>query len=250
MLKTITKTCRPFLLSCTFCALIARGQPPVRDSLPPDTTAYTAALSLYHTYLAPETSLYRGDEYASYGRLLKSGYPYYGENGSRKGEVFYNGILYHDVFLSYDLVYDQVIMDNINHIQKIRLVSPQVDYFTIGQHYFIHLRDSLNPTAPRNGFYEQLYKGRILLLKKETKAIQEELNAGSPVVRFIDGADTAFYLKIGAVYHSVNTTRSLLHMLKDRKKDVRNYIRANDLDMRLEKENTLIKVVTWYDSTR
>ena len=241
-----TQICRPFLLSFTFYALIARGQPPVKDSLPTD-TAYAAALDQYHAFLAPETSLYRGDEYAPYGRLLKTGYPYYGEDSARSGMVFYNGILYHDVFLLYDLVYDQVITVNVNHIQKIRLVSQQIDYFTIGQHYFIHLRDSLNPTAPYSGFYEQLYNGRILLLEKETKTIQEDLIPGNTAVRFIDGADTAYYLKIGASYHSVNTTRSLLHMLKDRKKEVRKYIRANNLSMRHDKENTLIKVVTWYD---
>ena len=248
MLKTMTKTCRPFLLSLSFCALIARGQSPFNDSLSTD-TAYTAALGLYHTYMAPEASLYRGDEYAPYGRLLRSGQPFFGEGKALRGMVCYNGILYHNVSLYYDLVYDEVIMDDVFHIQKIRLVGPQIAYFTLGPHYFIHLLDSLNPTAPRNGYYEVIYKGRITLLKRETKTIQEELNPGSPVQRFIEGADSSFYLKIGGTYHSVNSTGSLLHMLKDRKKAVRNYIRTNDLSMRYDKENTLIKVVAWYDST-
>ena len=142
----------------------------------------------------------------------------------------------------------QVIMNDFYNVFKIALITQLVDSFSIENHFFIHLRDSLNPTAPRNGFYERLYNGHIELLKKEKKEIQEDLNSSSVVLRFIHGADSSFYLKIGNVYHPVNNNKSLSNVLKDRKKDLRKFIRSQQLSMRKDRENTLIKVTAWYDS--
>jgi hypothetical protein len=53
---------------------------------------------------------------------------------------------------------------------------------------------------------------------------------------------------MGKVYHTVNNNKSLLYVLKDRKKEVRKFIRTNHLSMRRDRENTLIKVTAWYDN--
>jgi hypothetical protein len=162
--------------------------------------------------------------------------------------VAYDKIIYNDVYLYYDLVTGQVVMGDFYNVFKIALIGPLVDSFSIEDHFFIHLRDSLNPSQPRNGFYERLYNGHIQLLKKEKKEIQEDLYSSNVVQRFIHGADSSYYLKIGNVYHPVNNSRSLQNVLKDRKKDLKRFIRTRQLSMRKNRENTLIKVTAWYDS--
>jgi len=198
--------------------------------------------------MTPETHLFRGSEYVTYAQVLKAGYPYFGENSKRKGMVAYNKIRYNDVYLYYDLVTGQVVMNDFYNVFKIALYSPLVDSFSIENHFFIHLRDSLNPTAPRNGFYERLYNGHIQLLKKEKKDIQEDLYSSNVAQRFIQGADSAYYLKIGDVYHPVNNNRSLRNVLKDHKKELKKFIRTQQLSLRKQREITLIKVTAWYDS--
>ena len=123
----------------------------------------------------------------------------------------------------------------------------QIDRFTIENHVFIHLTDSLNPTAPRYGYYEQLYKGRISLLKKEKKTIGEDLSVPSLGVQKFIVHTVSYYLRIGNIYYPVNNKRSLLNALKDRSKEVRKFIRKNDLSVRNDKENTLLKVTAWYN---
>lgn len=237
---------KAFWLILLCCDLTVSSQGQSSDSL--TQTAYDSAVSQYHTYMTPETHLYRGDEYVMYVQTLKEGYPYFGENSRRKGSVYYDGIFYKDVYLYYDLVTGQVIMNDVFNVFKIALISNLVDSFSIEDHFFIRLRDSLNPTAPRNGFYEVLHEGHILLLKKEKKTIEEDLYSSDHALHFIKGADSSYYLKMGNAYHPVNNSRSLLKLLKDHKKEVKTYIRSHQLSMRKEREITLIKVIAWYDT--
>ncbi len=164
----------------------------------------------------------------------------------QKGSVFYDGILYGDLDLVYDLVNEQVVINDPYNIYKISLINEQVDRFTIGSHPFIHLRDSLNASAPRVGFYEELCQGRTTLLKREKKVVQEDLTSGE-IRRFIIHT-TSYYLKKGQTYYAVNNKRSLLHALNDQSGEVKKFIRKNDLSMRRDEENTLIKVSAWYNN--
>ena len=248
MMKLRTKTFWPLLLCILFSPFI-QGQPVSHDSLSPETAPpYVEALQQYHGYLSPETALFRGPEYVAYDRLLKSGQPYYGENKKRPGTVYYHGIYYAPVDLLYDIVSDQVILSDSYNVFKIALIGEYIDSFTIQDHFFLRLRDSLNHTAPRNGFYERLYNGHIILLKKEKKTILEDLYSSNVVQRYIEGTDSSYYLKIGNDYHSVSTSKSLFNTLKDKKKELKKFIRSNQLSMRKDRENTLIKVTAWYDS--
>jgi len=250
----LTKICCVSLLFCHLNVGVAwaqsQTQPSLPDSLTPNTlAAYDTALSQYHAYLAPETGLFRGSEYGTYDLTLREGQPYFGEKRRRPGTVSYNHIFYDHVMLLYDEVKDLVIMYDYFNLFKITLFPEMVDRFSIENHRFIRLTDSLNPTQPRNGYYEVLYQGRMMLLKKEKKIVQEDLNSGPQVQFFIEGADTAFYLKKGNSYYPVNNTKSLLHALKDRSRDVKKFIRSNGLSVRKDRENTLIKVSAWYDNS-
>lgn len=245
-MKLITKAFWLILLVCAQLILPARAQAPANDSL--IRTSYDSAINDYHSYMSPETHFFRGDEYLTYAQLLKEGYPYFGENSKRKGWVAYDKIIYSNIYLYYDIVTGQVVIPDFYDVFKIALYTHLIDSFSIENHFFIQLRDSLNPTQPRNGFYERLYNGHIQLLKKEKKSIEEDLYSSSVVQRFIHGADSSYYLKIGNTYHAVNNTKSLQNLVGDRKKDLKKFIRSQQLSMRKDRENTLIKVTAWYDT--
>jgi hypothetical protein len=245
-MKLITKAFWLSLFVCAQLILPARAQAPANDSL--IQTSYDTAINTYHNYMSPETHFFRGAEYVTYAQFLKEGHPYFGENSKRKGMVAYDKIIYPNVYLYYDLVSGQVIIEDFYEVFKIALYTHLIDSFSIEDHLFINLRDSLNPTAPRNGFYERLYNGHIQLLKKEKKNIEEDLYSSSTVQRFIHGTDSSYYLKIGNNYHAVNNSRSLQNVLADHKKDLKKFIRSQQLSMRKDRENTLIKVTAWYDT--
>jgi len=160
LMRLLYKTTCIFLLICIVLCLKIQAQSEARDTSI-SSRAYGLALRQYHDYLDPEPNLYRGGQYAEYGFLLKDGHPFFGEDRLRKGTVVYNGILYENVALLYDEVQDQPVTPDPLKVFKIALIPFQVDRFTIEDHSFIRLSDSLNRSQPANGFYEQLYKGHM-----------------------------------------------------------------------------------------
>ena len=119
------------------------------------------------------------------------------------------------------------------------------DRFSIENHRFIRLTDSLNPSQPRNPAITRCCtRAGSFVEKKKDHPGRPEFR---PQVR-IEGADTAFYPKKGNTYYPVNNTRSL-HALKDKSRDVKKFIRSNGLSVRKDRENTLIKVSAWYDNS-
>lgn len=209
-------------------------------------SAYGDALKNYHAYLAPEPGLFRGPEYLIYSYLLKSGHPYFSDS-VRTGTIRYGGIVYGDQHLLYDEVYGKVVITDPYGAFKIGLLSERIDSFTVEDHSFVRMTDSLNPSAPAVGFYEQLYRGGISLLKREKKVILEDATLVEEGVRKYIATSVSYYILKGKTYYSVNTTRGLLAATKDRGREVKRFIRSHRLSMRKDKENTLIQVAAWYD---
>ncbi|HVS97665.1 MAG TPA: hypothetical protein VHE54_14325 [Puia sp.] len=250
-MPTLTKLCCGSMLFCHLIIGSAFAQPAGADSLAPLSpdvrSAYNSALDVYHAYLSPEPGLFRGAEYGTYDFKLRSGNPYFIDKRRHPGTIVYGSVLYEHILLQYDEVKDALILYDASNLFKINLFPELIDRFTMDAHRFIRLKDSLDPNQPRNGFYEVLHEGGITLLKKEKKTIQEDLQSSNTVEYFIEGADTSYYLKKNNLYYPVNNYRSLLRALKDRSRDVRKFIRSNGLSMRLDRENTLLKVTAWYD---
>ncbi|MBN8852416.1 MAG: hypothetical protein BGO55_01560 [Sphingobacteriales bacterium 50-39] len=217
-----------------------------RDDSLVENRAYYNAVSQYHAYLKPEPALYRGNRYHEYAFQLAEGHPFYGDGKAHKGSALYDSIFYEDLTILYDMVKDQVVIPSPFGAYKLYLINSKVDGFTIEDHSFIRLKDSLNPTAPRNGFYEQLYKGRISLLKKNKKVLRDDLQL-SGVRQYIDSS-LSYYIKKGDTYYSVHNKNTLSHAFKDRSKELNRFIRQNKLSVRKDLENTLTKVSAWYDA--
>lgn len=239
--KTICALLLCFVISCPgLKAQLTPGDSLILDS------ATALAIRQYHNYITPETDLYRGPEYADYSYQLKEGSPYFTDS-LLEGAILYNKVLYEHVGLLYDQVLDLVVIKDPYDVWKIGLNRQHVDSFTILDHRFIRVGDSLNPTAPRNGFYEQLYLGRVMLLKKQVKTIQIQNSFTSLSFEKYISTSVDYYLKKGGNYYAVNNEGSLLAALKDKQKEAKRYIRSNHLRVRKDKENALLKVITWYD---
>lgn len=240
--KTICLLLFFYALSCP----LLRAQTAKKDSLIRD-SAYAIALRQYHAFVNPDIDLYRGPLYIEYAYSLKEGTPYFDESIIR-GSLIYNGLLYTNVPLVYDEVQDNLVIKDPYDIWMIALDRDHVDSFAIPAHQFIRLSDTLNPTAPRRGFYQQLYRrGRLRLLRRESKSIQQQSSWQSTSFEKYTVTVTSYYLKKGDTWYTVNKRGSLLAALKDRKTEVKRFIRSNHLNLRKDKENSLVKVITWYD---
>ena len=237
-----------FLLLSALTATRTEAQSSLKDSSVSD-SAYAFAVRQYHTYVAPEVSLYRGAQYVDYDFTVQRGQPFLGpDNSIYDGAVWYSRVGYDHLRLQYDLVKEQlVIMDPFN-VFKISLYMDMVDSFLLGSHRYFRIRDSLAPSILRSGFSERIYQGRLVLLKRERKELHEKIVISSDNVRlFIDGSISYYFLKDGR-YHPVNSKRELFDALKERRRsDIRRVMRTSGLQWSDNKELLLQLVAAWYD---
>lgn len=211
-------------------------------------SAYAVAVRQYHMYVAPEVGLYRGIQYVDYDHTVQKGQPFLGPNLIRLGSVWYGGVAYHKVAMEYDLVEDQLVVMDPLSVFKISLYMDLVDSFSLDGHLYFRLKDSLAPSSMRSGFWDRLYQGRIVLLKRERKVRNENIVISSDNVRYFIDSSVSFYLRKGNVYHPVNTKRELFDAFTDRKRgEIRRVIRRSGLNWHDGKEALLWQVAAWYD---
>ena len=239
------------LLTFLFLSTLTAGRTEAQSSLKDNSildSAYAVALRQYHTYVAPEVGLYRGLQYIDYDFTIQKGQPFLGPNRVRTGSVWYGGIQYNDVAMLYDLVKEQlVVMDPFN-VFKISVYMDLVDSFALDGHLYFRMKDSLAPSTMRSGFWDRIYPGKLVLLKRERKSLNENIMISADNVRFFILPSVSYYFQKGGVYHPVNDKKELFDALKDRRRsEIRRVMRKSGWDWRDNKEQVLQLVAAWYD---
>jgi hypothetical protein len=223
--------------------------PIVAQSAADDSMLYKKAvyhvIGLYHQAIGEQSGLYNGSQYGKYPFFFaEGGYPFFKEDKPDTGSVMYDGIMYEQVELQYDEVQEVLIMQDST--RRIQLLNQKIAGFTLFNNTFIRIiKDSTAAPLVRTGFYNLLYKGNISLLKREEKIIREDVSTGE-LLRFID-PDVYYYIQKDNIFYSIKKKSSILDIFKDRKKDIRQYIRKNKLNYKKNRDNMLIKVTAYYD---
>ncbi|MEJ7588933.1 MAG: hypothetical protein WKI04_15360 [Ferruginibacter sp.] len=212
-----------------------------------DTAFYTTAIDnviqLYADSLNENLRLYNGNEFTGNFPGVP-GHPFFEFPQPQKGTVFYDGIRYPNVLLSYDIINDDVIFVDTARNRVIKLISQKVDWFSIQHHLFINVREDSNArNMPARGFYELLYEGAGAVLSKQKKQYEQALK-GDETSGFIQW--TWYYVRKGATFYAINNKHSLLAVCKDYKSEVAKFIEKENLNFKKDPAIMIIKVMDYY----
>lgn len=199
------------------------------------------AVALYHQALGRNAPLYSGVEYVGH-QVPMQGHPFFLTREWQRGRILFDGILYQDVPMLYDVAADVLVIgyaEETDPIVKLTLVPDKVTSFTLPQHRFVHLQDSSG--SLKAGFYEQLYQGKAQVVAKRSK--NTLMRPGS--VAFYD-ADKLYLYKDGR-YHAVKSKGSVLNVFKDRKKELTAYLRGLNINFNEQRERALVSLAQRYD---
>jgi hypothetical protein len=204
--------------------------------------------SRFDQVIGEESWLYNGYSFRSYDPGIK-GSPFLEDaTGWRNGSVTYDGETYQNVPMLYDINADHLIVLLDNHSSPYRLVNNKIASFDLMARHFIRI--SGNSGGLKAGFYEQLYGGRSAVLNKWEKTINTS-RGGSGMERiFVPINDNKeYYIKKGDKYYSVGDARlgAVLDFFKDRKKELKQYIRDNKIKFNSLHDLALVNLVTYYD---
>jgi len=220
----------------------------------PDTSSQTSslknAINLYHRFLSPETGLYDGTEYAYaayYPFTINEGHPFFQEKRFDTGAVFYNGILYENVPLMFDIVKEELLTKDPNSVKTIRLNTERVERFIIFRHTFIKLNhDSDDSATLRSGFYDLLYNGNTSLYKKISKSFETTSDTYFGIKQYVVES-SQYFIKRDNHYYKIKNKKTLLVVMNNKKKEVEQFIKKNKLSLKKDKENALKNIVAYYD---
>jgi len=231
------------VLACT-CFLFTKGQVISNDTLFLQ-QAVDSTVSVHRTSLRENLRLYNGIAYnVTYDGA--KGFPYFDSESMQKGNIFYDGTLYNNVPLFYDLVSDELITESYDHQYNIQLLSDKISYFTIAGHQFVYLlKDSTHGAFMNTGFYDLLYRNKSLVLVKREKKLKEIAKAEGIDAKFIPYA--FYFMRLNDTYHKINSSATLLDAFGDKKNIIRSYLRKNNFRFKKDPENTMVKAAGYYD---
>jgi hypothetical protein len=220
--------------------------------LTPDSVAASVALLRKH-YSASAVDypqLFIGSEYVDYSkRYYKSiGHQFFLSNKPQIGTADYNNHYFTNLNLYYDVVLDQVVLQQEANPFTVRLIDENVRRFTIADHQFVRLvADSLSSPTIRTGYYELLLDSTVQVLAKRLKRQQEKISEGRVNIEFTS-IDRLFIKKAGR-YYPVSSKGSVTRLFSDHGKEVQKYIQANKLKFKkARRETDIIQLTRYYNS--
>lgn len=190
--------------------------------------------------------LYKGIEYVNYEDQA-AGYPFFESEVLEKGSLVYDGILYEQVPMLYDIVKDEVVIEHFHNYFKIRLIPEKIAAFSLLNHSFIRIEaDSLPGSGISSGFYEKLFDGKVKAFAKRIKITEEEIAYQQLKRRFVQ--KDRYYIFKEAHYVQVKGQPGVMRVFKDRKKEIKKYIRENTFTFKNNPEAAIISICRFYDT--
>ncbi|MGF7041022.1 hypothetical protein [Mucilaginibacter lappiensis] len=233
------------VISCALVNKSALGQTAANDTSV-QSIALARITDTYNTAIGQQSRLYNGPEYDLYNPNIKGNAYFSDINSFTQGAVTYDGIIYKDVPMMYDLYKDVVVVMLYNKFSRFTLLKERVQSFDLLNHHFTYIRtDSLNVNSISTGFYDQLYNGNLEVLVKRSKAIQS--TSGTNTIENYFTSGKSFYLKKGNSYYSIGGQGTLLSLLKDKKKELQQYIKANKIKFNKTPEEAMVAIAARYD---
>jgi len=222
------------------------GQTPLADTSE-QRIAMAYITDAYNTAIGQQSRLYNGPDYELYNPTIKGNAYFQDVNKFSSGTVTYDGLFFKDVPMMYDLNKNVVVVLLYNKFSMYTLLNERVERFDLLNHHFVNIiADSLHTHAGIDaGFYDELYRGRVAVLAKYSKSIQT--NSGSNGLETYFSSSKSFYLMKGNNYYSISGQAALLDILKDKKKELQQYIKANKIKYRRAPEEAMIAIAGRYD---
>lgn len=230
-------------LSLTFSVVLLHtmllGQALQSDSLVLSSSRQSLT-KFYDQTVGENARLYNGIEFIDpFQREVIEGFPYFLIDDWQDGSIFYDGHLYQNIPLLFDIYKNRVIVDHPKSHTKIELIPEKIKYFTISDKYFVQLK---SPTA---GFYQELYGGEIKVYARHYKTIQEKIGDKTMIIEFL--TKRKLFIQRDGIYHTITSKKSALSVLKEYKSELNKLLGEEKISFKKNKEYALARMGRYFD---
>ena len=78
-------------------------------------------IDVYYQSLGEQSPLYNGSQYLEYPFIIQDGHPFFGSQDFVNATILFDGLTFEDVPTLYDIVRDQVVVQDYHKYYKINL---------------------------------------------------------------------------------------------------------------------------------
>ncbi len=227
-----------FLVSTGYC------QPGTRSN---EDLALQHAREIYITSLPEQAGIYSGPDYVGYPYPIKKGQPFFLSAELRMGEIRYDGVLYSNIPMWYDLAKNEVVVQYTDDFSRISLHNEKISDFSIANHQYIKIAGEVAARYHLDeGFYDQIYNDKSNILVKRSKSFLISTDTEGVWVSF-SGEKSDIFVRTGDEYHSISSQKSLLSALGKYQKEILAHLKQNKINFRKEREKAITMMVAYYD---
>ena len=194
----------------------------------------------YREYAAgvEDALLYRHAKIAPRYRFNYEGSPYVESDFFIAGDFVYDGVRYEDVLLNLNAEEDLLYLMVSENSRPLVMLTELVSSFTLGSKRYVNL----SADGPGGNFYEILAEGGVTLYKYTQKVHFKTADGDNHTVRHSFDPKVKYYLYDGTSYKSVSSSRDIIKMFPDRKKEIKAFLKKSGLSPR--HESALVTSVT------
>ena len=215
-----------------------------------DSTFYQKVLSntraQYLKNIGANAGIYQGTAYDHYWNKVM-GNPFFLKEGLVPGKILYDGTLYENIPIAYDMLKEVLVTKSFSKSTDISLVGERVAYFSIDSHDFVRLvKDSTQSNLPNTGFYERLYLGDISVFEKREKKIKQSLKAEDNITRFIEY--NYYYVQKDDKFYPVESESDLLNIFKDQRTEIRKFLNRREMNYKKDPSGVIVRTAAYYSN--
>lgn len=220
-------------------------------------------------------SIYGADNLLINGRIFMypnfraKGDPFFYGKERKLCDVYINSRKFSNLYANYNIADDKLIIstDINNNKVSIELNSHLIDsfyisYVLIKQNYnqnaanfSSNISDPFNPSKDliikkifinpnKLGFYENIYEGKIQLLKKYIKNFSDKVSQDYPYGTFTNQKTVLYINRDGKIINVANK-KKFISTFKMHKKEINKFLRLNKIKYKNANNNELIKLMTY-----
>ena len=234
--------CLPFILIFlinVFAFNKTNGQTSSSDQ----SVSFKNTIAYFLNKIGENAHLYTGKEYTQYEKSI-TGHPFFVSAQMKNSDIFYDGTLYTNIPLLFDIVRQEIVVNRYNQNERIKLLNEKVKYFMFEGHRFENITLTEGKDAYiSNGIYDIVFDGKASILVKRFKRIKYPVKAGDPP-GFVE--EDAFYIRNGNSLFAVNNRSSILQALNDKRELIKIFTRKNKFRSKKNMEKELIMTAAYY----
>jgi hypothetical protein len=203
------------------------------------------AVDLYNRFTDGEAPIFNGPEYIYYIFVME-GNPFFEKSGYTGGWVGFRGRIYKPVSLFFDIQRNQLVILNTDSLSPVVIQNEHVDSFHLYGHTFISLEKNNNENLYNTDFYDQLYNGRIQLMARRIKTMEQKIKNDQLTEIFYQ--KDRFYIHKEGLYYLVSNKKDVFKLFSDKKAALKKQMHKAHIKFRRKNfEDALIKTTVIYD---